>query len=107
MARRARLTRGKLEDRSAAPVTGETFLPLLTAGNVRIEQILSGATEAASYQQNHDEWVVVLCGGAGLEVGDETIDLGPGEWVLLPAGLAHRVVRTDPATSWLAVHIER
>ena len=42
-------------------------------------------------------------GGAVLDVEGERIDLGPGDWVLLPAGTPHRLVETQPRTSWLTV----
>jgi cupin 2 domain-containing protein len=69
-----------------------------------VDQILSGRLdEPVPYDQDTDEWVVVLHGGAVLEVGGETLHLGPGDWVLLPAGTPHRLVETVPATSWLTV----
>ena len=71
-----------------------------------IEQILSGRTvEPHSYVQPQDEWVVVLAGRAALDVDGEPVVLGPGEWLFLPAGVAHTVRETTPGTSWLAVHL--
>ncbi len=75
---------------------------------VRIEHILSGELEApVAYRQDHDEWVVVLAGGAVLEVGGEHLSLSEGEWVLLPRQVAHRLISTVPGTEWLAVHAPR
>ncbi len=69
-----------------------------------VEQILSGELDApADYLQDHDEWVVVLSGGATLIVEGTTIDLSAGEWLLLPRGVPHRLESTVPGTSWLAV----
>ncbi len=31
------------------------------------------------------------------------VELGPGDWVLLPAGTPHRLVETEPGTKWLTV----
>jgi mannose-6-phosphate isomerase-like protein (cupin superfamily) len=77
-------------------------------GQVVVEQILSGRVEGATeYLQDRDEWVAVLHGAATLEVGGEAVTLAPGDWVLLPAGVPHRVVRVEPGTSWLAFHIGR
>jgi mannose-6-phosphate isomerase-like protein (cupin superfamily) len=39
-----------------------------------------------------------------LEVGDERVELGGGDWILLPAHVPHRLVVTRPGTSWLALH---
>jgi cupin 2 domain-containing protein len=101
-----RFARGRLLDKGAAPVRGEVVdeLARLVEG-ARVEQILSGELDApVDYHQGHDEWVVVLSGRAALEVDGEPIDLFAGEWVLLPAGVTHRVMRTQPGTNWLAVH---
>ncbi len=74
---------------------------------VVVEQIISGRVElSADYLEPRDEWVAVLAGGAALDVGGEEVEMGPGDWVLLPAGVAHRVVRVEPGTSWLAVHLD-
>ena len=73
--------------------------------SVTIEQILSGPlSEPVSFEQAHDEWVVVLEGAARLIVDGTEVDLGAGDWLLLPAGCPHTVVETRPGTSWLAVH---
>ena len=73
-----------------------------------VQQILSGRNdEPTDYVQDDDEWVVVLDGAAVLEVGGERLELGPGEWVFLPAGVPHSVVRTERGTNWLAVHVRR
>lgn len=69
-----------------------------------VEQILSGALDAAvEYRQDHDEWVVVVAGGAVVTVGGTPVALSPGEWLLLPGGTPHRLESTIPGTSWLAV----
>lgn len=74
--------------------------------NVVVEEILSGRLDGpADYIQEQDEWVVVLDGGGVLEVGDDQLHLGPGDWVLLPANVPHRLVETTPGTRWLAVHV--
>jgi cupin 2 domain-containing protein len=49
--------------------------------------------------------VVVLAGGAELEVGGDRVVLETGDWLFLPAGVVHTVVTTEPGTSWLAVHL--
>ena len=48
---------------------------------------------------------MVLAGAAALEVDGEPVDLAAGDWILLPSGVPHTVLRTDPGTSWLAVHL--
>ncbi len=79
--------------------------------HLRVERIVSRghATPPGEwYDQNTDEWVVLLTGRANLRlVGrDDLVELKPGDYVLLPAHLGHRVEWTDPNqdTVWLAVH---
>ena len=104
--------RGRLLEPSAVPLAGERFEELVSARGVRIEQILSSNdVEPTVYDQDTDEWVVVLAGAATLDLlaGDtvvESVELLAGDWILLPAHTRHRVSRVEPATSWLAVHTE-
>jgi cupin 2 domain-containing protein len=78
---------------------------------VRLERIVSTGHVTAPgewYDQDRDEWVVVLRGRARLmfEDGATSLTLGPGDWVDIPAHCRHRVDWTDPdePTVWLAVH---
>jgi cupin 2 domain-containing protein len=77
---------------------------------LRIERIVSTGQASPPgfwYDQPQDEWVIVLRGAAGLIVeGEAERTLGPGDFVLLPAGRRHRVAWTaaDEPTVWLAVH---
>ena len=98
--------RGRLSAATDAPLQGEVAAEIARIGNVVIEQILSGRLDGpVDYHQEQDEWVVVLDGAAVLEVGDERLDLGEGDWVLLPAAFPHRLIETRPGTRWLAVHV--
>jgi cupin 2 domain-containing protein len=100
------VARGSLRGPATAPAAGEQLLELVAHRNVVVEQILSAASETpTSYLQEQDEWVVVLAGRASMTVGGEPVDLAPGDWVLLPAGVPHTVERTEQGTSWLAVHV--
>jgi cupin 2 domain-containing protein len=77
-------------------------------GQVLVEQILSGRVDVPSdHLERRDEWVTVLAGGAILDVDGEQVELGPGDWVLLPADVPHRVTQVDEGTSWLAFHLAR
>lgn len=97
-------SRGRLSDPAGAPRAGEVTGHVARVGGVVVEEIRSGTLAApADYCAEVDEWVVVLVGTATLVVGGETLDLGAGDWVLLPAGTAHTLVRTEPGTHWLAV----
>jgi cupin 2 domain-containing protein len=80
---------------------------VLTGGpGWRIEQILSGRLAAPVEDLlDHEEWVVVLEGGATLDVAGVTQTLEAGEWLVLEPGVPHRVLAAQPGTSWLAVHL--
>jgi len=100
------VVRGRLRDPGDAPVRGEQDRRAGRLGrDVRVEQIISGELPSpVDYLQDHDEWVVVLSGRAALDVDGEPVDLLAGEWVLLPRGVPHRLLKTSPGTNWLAVH---
>ncbi len=83
---------------------------LLDMPAIRLERIVSTgqATPPGEwYDQDRDEWVVVLRGRARVRIEGETEDraLGVGDHLLLRAHVRHRVEWTDPteATIWLAL----
>lgn len=88
----------------------ESFEPLLERPGVRLERIVSWGhvTPAGQwYDQEQEEWVMVLAGAARLHIeGQGEYELGVGDSVFLPAHCRHRVTWTDPdaATIWLALH---
>jgi cupin 2 domain-containing protein len=89
----------------------EEVSALLDRSAFRLERIVSTGQATPPnmwYDQQDTEWVVLLKGGAGLLIEGETEvrRLGPGDWILLPARVRHRVECTDPdqPTVWLALH---
>jgi len=92
-------------------LSSEVVDTLAESDSVRIERIVStgqATPEGEWYDQELDEWVLVLAGSAGLlfEGAQEPKRLAAGDYSLIPAGCRHRVAWTDPAvkTVWLAVH---
>jgi cupin 2 domain-containing protein len=82
---------------------------LLETPTVRLERIVSTghATPPGEwYDQDRDEWVVVLRGRARLRIEGENADraLGVGDHLLLRAHVRHRVEWTETPTVWLALH---
>jgi cupin 2 domain-containing protein len=89
----------------------ECFTRIGGSGAVRIERIVSRGQASPPgfwYDQDTDEWVMVLRGRAGLRIrdGEEVVELAAGDYISLPAHCRHRVEWTDPeeATVWLAIH---
>lgn len=92
------------------PGEDEAFEPLLERPGLRLERIVSRGhvtPPGTWYDQEQDEWVMLLAGAARLEIEGQGIHaLGPGDSVFLPAHCRHRVAWTDPnaPTVWLALH---
>jgi cupin 2 domain-containing protein len=89
----------------------EVIAEILDAGAFKVERIISHAHSSPKgfwYDQETDEWVLVLRGSAGLlfEKEEEIFILGPGDYIHIPAHTRHRVEWTHPAekTIWLALH---
>lgn len=95
-----------------AAVQEEFFQTLAESGTGRIERIVSEghATPPGEwFDQEWDEWVLLVSGGATLQFDDaDPLVLIPGDHVMIPAGCRHRVERTDSGqkTIWLAVHFD-
>ena len=89
--------------------TDEVFTELVSAEGLRIERIVSSGqtTETGKwYDQDSDEWVLLIQGVAVLEYENgERTGLNAGDHVLIPAHVRHRVVFTseDPPCIWIAV----
>ncbi len=78
---------------------------------VKIERIISRGHRSPDgfwYDQEQNEWVLLLKGKAGLtlEGTPGTIELSTGDYLNIPAHTRHRVAWTakDEETLWLAVH---
>lgn len=104
---------GNLADPTVRPGPGnECFHDLFTApGGTRVERIVSlGAASPPAfwYEQDWDEFVLVISGAAVLAFPDGTERrMEAGDFAVLPALCRHRVAWTDPdrETLWLAVHM--
>lgn len=90
----------------------ELFETLHQQNNIRIERIISKGhynAEGDWYDQVQDEWIILLQGQAQLEFCDPASLqlLNPGDYLLIPAHVKHRVAWTpdDSEAIWLAIHI--
>jgi cupin 2 domain-containing protein len=89
----------------------EVFETLLDNDNLKIERIISAGQSTPAgewYDQEKDEWVIILTGSAGLSFkGDREIRvMKPGDHLFIPAHTIHRVEWTasHEKTIWLAIH---
>jgi len=94
---------------TAAAAAGEEFLTLVEKSGVRIERIVSHSHSSPKdfwYDQDGDEWVMILRGSATLELAGELLEMMAGDYLTIPRHLKHRVARTSEETIWLAVHLK-
>jgi len=91
----------------------EIIETIIKANQFKIERITSSgqSTEKGKwYDQDVDEWVILLKGSAGLifEGNNEVVAMKPGDYINVPAHHKHRVEWTNPEeeTIWLAVHYQ-
>lgn len=106
------MTSANLFDFPSAPLSAEQIDLLLHRDTVRIERILSQGQASPSdfwYDQDEDEFVVLLQGEALLELcnPDEQLRLRPGDHLTIAAHRRHRVAWTHPhqISLWLAIFV--
>lgn len=93
-----------------ADLPEEVTEKVISSGKFRIERIISGGHSSPEdfwYDQEENEWVIVLKGKARVEFfgENELIELNEGDYINIPSHKKHRVKCTDPETEtiWLAV----
>lgn len=92
------------------PENAEISEALLPDKGILIEKIVSAGQASPPgfwYDQDRDEWVVLLQGLARLEWEDGRMkDMEPGDWIFIPSHEKHRVdwVSDEKECIWLAVH---
>ena len=88
----------------------EVFEKLIPDQGVLIERIISAGQASPRgfwFNQDRDEWVVLLQGAATIEWQDGSKkDMIAGDYLFIPAKQLHRVERTssNPPCIWLAIH---
>lgn len=95
-------------DNVPLPETGsEIFETLCSLRGTAIECIRSNnVSKGAWYDQEEDEWVMLITGEAELEYEDGTVQpLKAGDHLFIPSRKKHRVLQTSADAMWLAVHI--
>lgn len=105
---------GNLFANIPAQLPEELFESLLENRHLRLERIVSRGHRCEPgdwFDQDRDEWVVLLKGAAQvLYAGQaEPIELKPGDFLHISAHQRHRVTWTDPdrESVWLALHYQK
>lgn len=91
-----------------AALPEELVETLASSAHVRIERIVSQGHFSPPgfwYDQDTNEWVVLLRGAARLRFEDGVVEMVPGSYIDIPAHCRHWVEWTAPeqVTVWLAV----
>ena len=93
-------------------IPNEIFETIIEAQNIKIERIISKGQVTPTntwYNQDFDEWVLLIQGAAKIELEDseQLKSLTKGSYLWIPAHQRHRVIWTpkDTITIWLAIHI--
>jgi cupin 2 domain-containing protein len=102
---------GSLFEDIPAECPEELFETLCSAENVKIERIVSNgqaSPEGFWYDQEQNEFLLVVQGSAGLKIEgeDHIVVLKTGDYLNIGSHVKHRVEWTASAckTIWLAVH---
>lgn len=87
------------------PAQGEeNFLTLFQNGSIRIEGIRSHhKTLGQIYNQNEDEWVLLVQGKGVLKIQETLLELKSGDYIYIPRHTPHQVVSTDEDTVWIGI----
>lgn len=100
---------GNIFDAVPADLSNEIFEGIVQTSHVRIERIISqghASPEVGWYDQDENEWVIVLEGSGSIlfENGRQVV-LKKGDYLNIPAHSKHKVLGTDKevVTIWLAV----
>jgi len=91
-------------------LSDEVFEFLAQSEDVKIERIISKGHKSPGsgwYDQEQNEWVLVLKGSASISFENEAvIDLKEGDYINISAHVKHKVISTSTITEtiWLAIH---
>jgi cupin 2 domain-containing protein len=88
----------------------ELFEELFKSKNSHIERIISvgwNKVEDNRYDQETEEWVLLIKGSASIEFENNYfIEMIEGDYIFIPSHCKHKVIKTssNPPCIWLAVH---
>ena len=103
-------TAGNIYNSIPNDLTDEIFETIVQNNNIKIERIISNghtSPESGWYDQEENEWIMILKGDAIITFEDNIeIKLNEGSYLNIPAHTRHQVNWTSQQkeTIWLAVH---
>ena len=93
---------------TASPNGEEIIRPLLDGKSFRLESIHSygqPTPKGSWYDQDTEEWVLLVQGSAVLEFeGEGMLELKSGDYLVIPLHSRHRVDFASPDAIWIALH---
>ena len=96
-----------LYDFEPPALDSEEFKSLLNHKNVTIKTIISNTLKTPqTFEQDEDEWVVVLQGCAKIEIDGKVNKLKKGDNLFIPAKQKHTLLKTKKIVIWLAIYIK-
>ncbi len=85
-------------------LNSEIFTPLFQNQTLRIESIRSWLkTPGEIYDQQENEWVVLIIGEASLRVEEQTLYLEAGDYCFIPKHTKHQVLSTSHDALWIGI----
>lgn len=82
----------------------EYFTTLFQNYSLKIEAIRSWLkTPGEVYNQENDEWVILLSGEATLQIAGQRLTLNAGDYCFIPRQTEHQVLSTSENALWLGV----
>lgn len=88
----------------------EQFDLLMKGRNFRIDRIVSSGHSSPQgfwYDQEDDEWILLVQGKATLEMEGKFVEMKAGDYLFLPKNCKHRIEKTsvEPCCIWLCFFI--
>ncbi|MBV5320596.1 MAG: cupin domain-containing protein [Sulfuricurvum sp.] len=93
-----------LSDLNEPTENNEIFLPLFQTSTFKIEAIRSWLKIPGElYNQEEDEWVILLEGKASIEMDNQIFTLQKGDYFFIPKHRVHRILSTSKNALWIGV----
>lgn len=92
---------------------GEELIETISeSSSIKVERIISNNSIAPKngwFEQENEEWVMLIQGSAKIQFQEKEIELFTGDTLFIPAKTKHKVTYTSsiPICIWLAIHTKK